>query len=96
MVDEQRVRRERAREGEREGGEITERGERKRERKIEREIHKWVFLYRVISVSPVRQYNGRTGMGIIGGGVHDKLHISRLVDIYFPWHRHQIEGTDGF
>ena len=33
------------------------------------------------------------------GGVHDKLHISSSDwwDLnYFPWHRHQIEGTDGF
>ena len=33
-------------------------------------------------------------------GVHDKLHISRADCwdrrlFYFPWHRHQIEGTDG-
>ena len=30
-------------------------------------------------------------------GVHDRLHIYPLCGIfYFPWHRHQIEGTDGF
>ena len=30
-------------------------------------------------------------------GVHDKLHIYPLCGIfYFPWHRHQIEGTNGF
>ncbi len=30
--------------------------------------------------------------------VHDKLHISSVDwwDLYFPWHRHQIEGTNGF
>ena len=27
-------------------------------------------------------------------GVHDRLHIYPLCGIfYFPWHRHQIEGT---
>ena len=31
------------------------------------------------------------------GGVHDRLHIYPLCGIfYFPWHRHQIEGTNGF
>ena len=32
------------------------------------------------------------------GGVHDKLHIPVQTGgiFYFPWHRHQIEGTDGF
>ena len=31
------------------------------------------------------------------GGVHDRLHIYPLCGIfYFPWHRQQIEGTDGF
>ena len=30
-------------------------------------------------------------------GVHDRLHIYPLCRIfYFPWHRHQIEGTNGF
>ena len=30
-------------------------------------------------------------------GVHDRLHICPLCGIfYFPWHRHQIEGTNGF
>ena len=30
-------------------------------------------------------------------GVHDRLHIYPLcVIFYFPWHRHQIEGTNGF
>ena len=30
-------------------------------------------------------------------GVHDRLHIYPLCGIFFfPWHRHQIEGTDGF
>ena len=30
-------------------------------------------------------------------GVHDKLHIYHLCGIfYFPWHRHQIEGTNSF
>ena len=30
-------------------------------------------------------------------GVHDRLHIYPLCGIfYFPWHRHQIEGTTGF
>ena len=30
-------------------------------------------------------------------GVHDRLHISPLCGIfYFPWYRHQIEGTNGF
>ena len=30
-------------------------------------------------------------------GVHDRLHIYPLCGIfYFPWHRHQIEGTNGF
>ena len=30
-------------------------------------------------------------------GVHDRLHIYPLYGIfYFPWHRHQIEGTNGF
>ena len=30
-------------------------------------------------------------------GVHDKLHIYPLCGIfYFPWHRQQIEGTNGF
>ena len=29
-------------------------------------------------------------------GVHDRLHIYRLCRIFsFPWHRHQIEGTNG-
>ena len=30
-------------------------------------------------------------------GVHDKLHISAQTGgiFYFPWHRHQTEGTDG-
>ena len=28
-------------------------------------------------------------------GVHDRLHIYPLCGIfYFPWHRHQIEGTN--
>ena len=29
--------------------------------------------------------------------VHDKLHIPLRTGgmFYFPWHRHQIEGTDG-
>ena len=31
------------------------------------------------------------------GGVHDRLHIYPLCGIfYFPWHRHQIERTNGF
>ena len=31
------------------------------------------------------------------GGVHDRLQIYPLCGIfYFPWHRHQIEGTNGF
>ena len=31
------------------------------------------------------------------GGVHDRLHIYPLCGIfYFPWHRHQIEGANGF
>ena len=31
------------------------------------------------------------------GGVHNRLHIYPLCGIfYFPWHRHQIEGTNGF
>ena len=31
------------------------------------------------------------------GGVHDRLHIYPLCGIfYFPWHRHQVEGTNGF
>ena len=30
-------------------------------------------------------------------GVHDRLHIYPMCGIfYFPWHRHQIEGTSGF
>ena len=30
-------------------------------------------------------------------GVHDRLHIYPLCGLfYFPWHRHQIEGTNGF
>ena len=30
-------------------------------------------------------------------GVHDRLHIYPLCGIfYFPWHRHQIEGSNGF
>ena len=30
-------------------------------------------------------------------GVHDRLYIYHLCGIfYFPWHRHQIEGTNGF
>ena len=30
-------------------------------------------------------------------GVHDRLHIYPLYEIfYFPWHRHHIEGTNGF
>ena len=30
-------------------------------------------------------------------GVHDRLHIYPLREIfYFPWRRHQIEGTDNF
>ena len=30
-------------------------------------------------------------------GVHDRLHIYPLCGIFdFPWHRHQIEGTNGF
>ena len=30
-------------------------------------------------------------------GVHDRLHIYPLCGVfYFPWHRHQIEGTNGF
>ena len=30
-------------------------------------------------------------------GVHDRLHIYPLCGIfYFPWHSHQIEGTNGF
>ena len=30
-------------------------------------------------------------------GVHDRLHLYPLCGIfYFPWHRHQIEGTNGF
>ena len=30
-------------------------------------------------------------------GVHDRLHIYPLCGIfYFPWYRHQIEGTNGF
>ena len=30
-------------------------------------------------------------------GVHDRLHIYPLCGIfYFPWHRHQIERTNGF
>ena len=30
-------------------------------------------------------------------GVHDRLHIYPLCGIfYFPWHRHRIEGTNGF
>ena len=29
-------------------------------------------------------------------GVHDRLHIYPMCEIfYFPWHRHQIEGTNG-
>ena len=30
-------------------------------------------------------------------GVHDRLHIYPLCGVfYFPWHRHPIEGTNGF
>ena len=30
-------------------------------------------------------------------GIHDRLHIYPLCGIfYFPWHRHQIEGTNSF
>ena len=30
------------------------------------------------------------------GGVHDRLHIYPLCGVvYFPWHRHQIEGANG-
>ena len=30
-------------------------------------------------------------------GVHDRLHIYPLCGVfYFPWHSHQIEGTNGF
>ena len=30
-------------------------------------------------------------------GLHDRLHIYPLCGVfYFPWHRHQIEGTNGF
>ena len=30
-------------------------------------------------------------------GVHDRLHIyPRCGIFYFPWRRHQIEGTNGF
>ena len=30
-------------------------------------------------------------------GVHNRLHIYPLCGVfYFPWHRHQIEGTNGF
>ena len=30
-------------------------------------------------------------------GVHNKLHIYPVCGIfYFPWHRYQIEGTNGF
>ena len=30
-------------------------------------------------------------------GVHDRLHIYPLCGIfYFPWHRHRVEGTNGF
>ena len=37
------------------------------------------------------------GGGVRLGGVHDRLHIYPLHGIfYFPWHRHQIEGTNGF
>ena len=30
-------------------------------------------------------------------GVHDRLHVYPLSGVsYFPWHRHQIERTNGF
>ena len=33
----------------------------------------------------------------LDGGVHDRLHIYPPCEIFFhSWHRHQIEGTDGF
>ena len=37
----------------------------------------------------------RWGVGRLGGA-HDRLHIDPMRGIfYFPWHRHQIEGTNG-
>ena len=44
-------------------------------------------------------HNGTLGVGEfrVGGGVHDSYTLVRTGGIfYFPWHRHQIEGTDGF
>ena len=33
----------------------------------------------------------------VENGVHDRLHNYPLCGLfYFPWHRHQIEGTNGF
>ena len=42
----------------------------------------------------------RLECGLFFFGVDDRLHIYGIYPLcglfYFPWHRHQIEGTDGF
>ena len=30
------------------------------------------------------------------GELHNRLHINLCGIVYFLWHRHQIEGTNGF
>ena len=49
--------------------------------------------------SVFRRIDALLGEFRVGGGVHDRqLHIPVRTGgvFYFPWHRHQIEGTDGF
>ena len=45
-------------------------------------------------------HNRTLGVGEfrVGGGVHDSytFQCGLVGSFTFPWHRHQIEGTDGF
>ena len=63
-----------------------------------------LFSSSFISAGQVFQPHGHTSGGFrVGGGVHcprqcGQLHIPVRTGgiFYFPWHRHQIEGTNGF
>ena len=54
-------------------------------------LHNFIYIYTIFDQCRVDIIDQ------VEYGVHDWLHIYPLCGIfYFPWHRHQIEGTNGF